>query len=170
MIVSMVVATGPNGEIGLNNKLLWHIKEDLQNFKKITTGKMVVMGRKTFESIGKALPLRTNIVITRDQTFNPEGVIVVHDPMMVFDLALEMEEEKLAAKEGEASTTDFELMIIGGAEMYQFFLPYAQKIYLSEVPYQGDADTFFPKMNPSDWEVTESASFTDFNFKILSRV
>ncbi|MFA6238526.1 MAG: dihydrofolate reductase [Bacteriovorax sp.] len=162
MIVSMVVATGPKGEIGFENKLLWHISEDLKNFKKITTGKMVVMGRKTFESIGKALPNRTNIVITRDEKFKAEGVIVVHDPMMVFDLALETEEE--------LGIEDMELMIIGGGEIFKFFMPYTQKIYLSEVPYAGPADAFFPNLIMNDWKVEKSEIFDGFVFKILDRI
>lgn len=162
MIVSMVVAQGPKGEIGFENKLLWHISEDLKNFKKITTGKMIVMGRKTFESIGKPLPNRTNIVITRDENYKPEGVIVVHDPMMVFDLALEMEED--------LGPDELELMIIGGGEIFNFFMSYTQKIYLSEVEYQGPADAFFPALNFKDWEVKETIKFPDFTFKVLIRI
>ena len=162
MIVSMVVATGPNGEIGLNNKLLWHISEDLKNFKKITTGKMVVMGRKTFESIGRPLPNRTNIVITRDLEFKHEGIIVVHDPMMVFDLALELEEE--------LGADDLELMVIGGGEIYNFFMPYTQRIYQTKVEYSGFADAFFPKILEKDWEVLKSENFDGFTFNILNRL
>ena len=162
MIVSMVVAQGPKGEIGLENKLLWHISEDLKNFKKITTGKTIVMGRKTFESIGKPLPNRTNIVITRDESYKPVGVIVVHDPMMVFDLALETEEE--------LGLQDFELMIIGGGEIFNFFMPYTQRIYLSEVEYVGVADAFFPSINYKDWEVEKTEKFEGFVFKILNRI
>ena len=162
MIVSMVVAQGPKGEIGLNNKLLWHLSEDLKNFKKITTGKMVVMGRKTFESIGKPLPNRANVVITRDENFKADGVIVAHDPMMVFDLALEAEEDM--------ALEDFEMMVIGGAEIYNFFMPYAQKIYLSEVDYQGPADAFFPTLNYKEWSTSQTEKFQDFTFKILERL
>lgn len=162
MMISMVVAAGPKGEIGKDNKLLWHLPEDLKNFKKITTGKMIVMGRKTYESIGKPLPNRTNVVITRDQTFAPEGVIVVHDPLMAFDLALEMEEE--------LKLDELELMVIGGGEIFNFFMPYTQKIYLSEVPYDGGADVFFPKIIADEWVITSEENFKDFHFKILSRI
>lgn len=162
MIVSMVVATGPKGEIGKDNKLLWHISEDLKNFKKITTGKMIVMGRKTYESIGKPLPNRTNVVITRDEKWQaPEGVIVVHDPLMAFDLALEIEEEK--------NLEDMEMMVIGGGEIFEIFMPYTQKIYLSEVPYNGPADVFFPKLTLSEWSISEEQKFEGFTFKVLSR-
>jgi len=162
MFVSMIAAIGPKGEIGHENKLLWHLPEDLLNFKKITTGKMIVMGRKTFESIGKPLPKRTNVVITRDTDFNPPGVIVVHDPMMVFDLALETEEE--------LKISDMEMIIIGGGEVYSYFLSYAQRLYLTNVPYEGPADTFFPKVNSNDWEVKNTEVLPLFTFKILERV
>jgi dihydrofolate reductase len=162
MIVSMVVAHGPKGEIGLGNKLLWHISEDLKNFKKITTGKMIVMGRKTFESIGRPLPNRANVVITRDQNFKPDGVIIIHDPMMAFDLALEAE--------ADLEDSDFEMMVIGGGEIFNFFMPYAQKIYLSEVKYEGPADTFFPPIDNKEWEIVKTEDFGDFTFKVLDRV
>ena len=162
MNISMVVAHGPKNEIGYNNKLLWHISEDLKNFKKITTGKMIVMGRKTFESIGKALPDRANVVITRDLDFKAEGVIVIHDPMMAFDLALEAEEDM--------EVDDFEMMVIGGGEIFNFFLPYTHRIYLSEVEYNGPADVFFPILDYEEWEVEKNEIFADFTFKILTRI
>lgn len=162
MHVSMVVAHGPKGEIGQDNKLLWHIPEDLKNFKKITTGKMIVMGRKTYESIGRPLPDRANVVITRDTTFKPDGVIVINDPMMAFDLALEAE--------SDLEVDDFEMMVIGGGEIFNFFLPYTQKIYLSEVPYEGSADAFFPSIDYKEWEVLKEEKFKDFTFKLLDRI
>jgi dihydrofolate reductase len=162
MHVSMVVAYGPKGEIGFENKLLWHIPEDLKNFKKITTGKMIVMGRKTFESIGKPLPNRANVVVTRDLNFKPDGVIVIHDPMMAFDLALEAEEDM--------EEDDFEMIVIGGGEIFDFFLPYTHKIYLSEVEYTGPADAFFPPVDYKEWDVADTEEFADFTFKILTRI
>lgn len=162
MHISMVVAHGPKGEIGLDNKLLWHIPEDLKNFKKLTMGKMIVMGRKTFESIGKPLPGRANVVITRDANFKHDGVIVINDPMMAFDLALEAEEDL-----GE---DDFEMIVIGGGEIFNFFMPYTHKIYLSEVEYSGVADAFFPPIDYEEWEIEKTEKFTDFNFKILKRI
>lgn len=161
MHVSMIVAQGPKGEIGYENKLLWHIPDDLKNFKKLTTGKMIVMGRKTFESIGKPLPNRANVVITRDLNFKPDGVIVIHDPMMAFDLALEAEEDM--------EEEDFEMVVIGGGEVFHFFMPFTHKIYLSEVDYNGAADVFFPSLNDKEWEVNSCEKFADFTFKILTR-
>lgn len=159
MIVSMIVAMGPKGEIGLDNKLLWHLPEDLKNFKKITTGKTIVMGRKTFESIGKPLPNRRNIVLTRDTFFKPSGLDVISDPMMAFDLALEYDD-----------SDESELVIIGGAEIYNIYLPYAQKIYLTEVDYQGKADAYFPKLKEGEWKETSSLKFPNFKFKILEKI
>lgn len=158
MIVSMVVAIGPKREIGLNNKLLWHLPEDLKNFKKITSGKAILMGRKTFESIGKPLPNRKNIVLTRDENFKAGGVDVIHDPMMAFDLALEFND-----------SDDSELMVIGGEEIFKIYLPYTQRVYLSVVDYEGPADTFFPDL-PGEWKEVESQKFEKFLYKILERV
>lgn len=161
MKMSMVVAMGPKREIGLQNKLLWHIKSDLQNFKKITTGKIVVMGRKTFESIGRPLPNRENIVITRSPDFQREGIKVINDPLMLLDYVLEKEEEL-----GE----DLEVMIIGGAEIYSIYLPYTSKIYLSKVDYTGPADAFFPEYNPTQWECVHKEAFPEFQFEVLVKI
>lgn len=154
----MIVAMGPKGEIGLDNKLLWHLSEDLKNFKKITTGKTIVMGRKTFESIGKPLPNRTNIVLTKDADLKIPGVDIINDPLMAFDIALEQDD-----------SDESELVVIGGAEVYKLYLPYAHKIYLTEVDYHGDADAFFPKFNRDEWNIVETADFEKFKFKILER-
>lgn len=158
MIVSMIVAHGQKNEIGLNNKLLWHISEDLKNFKKLTLGKAIVMGRKTFESIGKALPDRKNIVLTRDMDFKIDGVDVIHDPMMAFDLALEFNDED-----------DSELVVCGGEEIYKLYLPYVQKIYRTIVNFEGEADAFFPEINPAEWEVLNEEKHEKYTFQILLR-
>jgi dihydrofolate reductase len=159
MIISMIVAMGPLGEIGLNNKLLWHIPEDLKSFKKITTGKTIVMGRKTFESIGRALPNRKNIVLTRDLHFLANDVEVIHDPLMAFDMALEYNE-----------SDESELIIIGGAEIYNLYLPYAQKIYLTKVDYDGPADAFFPKILESEWKEISKQEFDQFKIFVLEKI
>lgn len=159
MIVSLIVAIGPKREIGYDNKLLWHVSEDLKNFKKITTGKAMVMGRKTFESIGKPLPNRKSIVLTRDQNFNVEGVEVIHDPMMAFDIALDYDD-----------SDESELVVIGGEEIFKIYLPYVQKIYLSEMEYTGPADAFFPTLNESEWKEVESQKFDQFKYRVLERI
>lgn len=158
MIVSMVVAIGPKREIGFQNKLLWHIPEDLKNFKKITTGRAMVMGRKTFESIGKPLPNRKSIVLTRDSNFNVPGVDVIHDPMMAFDIALDFDDSE-----------ESELMVIGGEEIFKLYMPYVHKIYLSEVDYTGPADAFFPELE-GEWKEVESQKFEKFLYRVLERV
>ncbi len=160
MIVSMIVAHGPNGEIGLDNKLLWHLSEDLKNFKKITSGKVIVMGRKTFESIGKPLPNRKNIILTRDPSFKPEGVFVINEPMMAFDLALNFYEDAENA----------ELIICGGEEIYKIFMPYTQKIYRTLVDFYGSADAFFPELNLFDWQVTFEEKHVGFIFQTLEKL
>lgn len=159
MIVSFIVAQGPKGEIGLDNKLLWHISEDLKMFKKITTGKAIVMGRKTFESIGKALPNRKNIVLTRDENFHANDVEVIHDPLMAFEIALSYDD-----------SDESELIVIGGAEVFKLYMPYVQKIYLTEVDYKGPADAFFPEIDKNEWKEVSSQKFEKFQFKILERV
>jgi dihydrofolate reductase len=117
------------------------------------------MGRKTFESIGKALPNRKNIVLSRDVTFNPEGVEVITDPLMAFDIALEFNDSE-----------ESELVVIGGAEIYKIYLPYVQKIYLSEVDYHGPADAHFPELDKNQWREIHSETFPQFKFKILERL
>lgn len=135
MTVSMIAARGRNNEIGKNNELLWHISADLKFFKATTMGKSIIMGRKTFQSLPKALPGRKNIVISRNPDFEAPGAVVVSDIAS-------------AIKESE---TD-EVFIIGGESIYKAFLPEAQKIYLTEVNFEDrDADAYFPEMNSDEW-------------------
>ena len=159
MIISIIVAHGPKNEIGLDNKLLWHISEDLKNFKKMTIGKSVLMGRKTFESIGRPLPDRKNIVLTRDPQLKIPGIDVITDPLMAFDLAMDYDD-----------SDESELVIIGGAEIYNIYLPYVQKIYLSEVDYNGPADAFFPNLNQAEWKEIGSQKFEKFNYRVLEKL
>ncbi len=129
--ISMIAAiASENRALGKNNKLIYHIHDDLKRFKKITSGHTVIMGRKTFESIGKPLPNRTNIVITRDQDYFVEGGIVVHS----LDEALKMAQEKESD----------EIFIIGGGQIYNEAINLADKLYLTIVEGNPEADTFFP--------------------------
>lgn len=135
MTVSMIVAKGKNNEIGGNNDLLWYIPSDLKFFKATTMGKSIIMGRKTFQSLPKALPGRKNIVITRDTSFEAPGAVTVNDT----DCAL---------KESE---TD-EVFIIGGASIYEAYFPMADKLYITEVDFESDkADVFFPEVDLARW-------------------
>ncbi|WP_309912264.1 dihydrofolate reductase [Arcicella sp. BE51] len=136
--LSIIVAVAENGVIGHNNQLIWRLPEDLKMFKRLTTGHPVIMGRKTFESIGKPLPNRTSIIITRDQDFQVEGCITVHSLEDAIEAASEIE--------------DNETFIIGGAEIYRLSLPFADKIYLTEVHHAFEGDTFFPSIDKNIWE------------------
>jgi dihydrofolate reductase len=158
MIISLIVAYGPKNEIGLNNKLLWHLSDDLKNFKKFTTGKAIVMGRKTFESIGKPLPNRKNIVLTHDQSLKVEGVDIIHDPLMAFDLALEFNDSE-----------ESELVVCGGEEIYKLYMPYTQKVYRSLVDYKGEADAYFPALDAKEWKVISEEKHEGFVFQVLER-
>ena len=117
------------------------------------------MGRKTFESIGRPLPERKNIVLTRDQNFKVEGVDVIHDPLMAFDLALEFND-----------SDDSELIVCGGEEIYQLYLPYIQKIYRTLVDYQGKADAFFPLIDSKEWNITKEEIHEGYTFQTLEKI
>lgn len=129
--IAIIAALGKNRALGKDNKLLWRIKEDLQRFKRLSMGHPVIMGRKTFESIGKPLPDRTTLVITRDKNWTAEGVTVMHS----FEDALNL-----------AKTLDTErLVIAGGAEIYTCALSYTTKLYLTLIDDSSkEADAFFP--------------------------
>ncbi len=129
--ISIISAIAKNRAIGKDNKLLWHIGEDLRRFKALTEGHPVVMGRKTFESLGRALPNRTNIIVTRDKMFEIPGVII----------ARSLEEAVKAAKREEKE----EIFIIGGGQIYEQAIKLADKLYLTIVEGEYDGDTFFPE-------------------------
>lgn len=135
MSVSMIAAVGKNLELGKNNDLIWHFKEDMKFFKDTTMGHTVVMGRKTFESLPKALPGRKNIVISSNAEYQAQGATVVTSV-----------EEALQIADNE------EIFVIGGGKIYAEFLPYADKLYLTEIDAEcADADTYFPQFNKSDY-------------------
>ena len=141
-MVSVIVAVAENGIIGDKNTLLWHISEDLRNFKRVTSGHPVIMGRKTFDSLGRPLPNRTNVVITR-QNLEIEGCKVVHSL-----------EEALSLFSPEE-----EVFVIGGAQIYAEALPLADRFYLTRVHHAYEGDTSFPKWNESEWTLIESERF-----------
>jgi dihydrofolate reductase len=135
-MISIIVALSKNKVIGKDNKLPWKLPADLKRFKELTLGKPVIMGRKTFESIGKPLANRLNIVLTSDKNFKAEGVIAVHS----------REEAVKAAGNAE------EIMVIGGASVYKEFLPLAQRIYLTVVSAEFEGDAFFPDFDLDAWK------------------
>ncbi len=141
MLKSIIVAKAEDQVIGQNNQLPWHLPKDLQHFRRITMGHHVIMGRRTFESIGKPLPGRTLIIVTRDPNYQAAGCTIVQSIT-----------EALAIAEQAGET---EVFIAGGATIYQATLALADKIYLTEIKAQIEGDTFFPMISSSEWiEVT----------------
>lgn len=134
-MVSVIVAIARNGVIGDRNRLIWHISEDLRRFKAITTGHPVAMGRKTYESLGRPLPGRTNVVITRQRDYRAEGCTVVDSLEKAIDLF----------------SPDEEIFVIGGGEIYRQALPLANRFYLTVVCADYEGDTRFPQWDPLEW-------------------
>ena len=142
--IALVLARAENGVIGNAGKLPWHISADLQYFKRLTVGKPVIMGRKTYESIGKALPRRTNIVVTRDLRWQADGVLVAHDLPSAMAMAYE---------DAHRTGAD-EVMVIGGADIYRQALSQAHRIYLTEVHCAVAGDTTLALALPPGWQET----------------
>lgn len=138
-MLSFIVAIDEKGAIGYRNQLPWHMPADLQHFKKHTVGKPILMGRKTFESIGRPLPQRDNIIVTHDKNFQAVGCHVFHS----LDAALEAFKEKA------------EIMIIGGAGIFSQLLPQADRLYLTRIHHTFVADTFLPEIDFSQWQEVE---------------
>ncbi|EKD72330.1 MAG: Dihydrofolate reductase [uncultured bacterium] len=138
MRISAIVAMSENRVIGKDNQLLWHLPADLQHFKQVTMGKPILMGRKTYQSIGRPLPGRCNIVMTHDSAFVAEGCVIV-DSM---DAALAV------VKESD------EIFIIGGAIVYRQLLSFVQRIYMTVVHHEFAGDAFFPELNLAEWQET----------------
>ena len=140
MVISLIWAMDENGLIGVDNSLPWKLPADMQWFRKNTLGKPIVMGRKTFESFGgRPLPQRTNIVITRDQTYQADGAVIVHS----------IEEAIKAAGDAE------ELMVIGGSSFYEQMLPQADRLYVTRVHGEFEGDAWFPAVDWSLWQEVE---------------
>lgn len=138
MLISFVVAVDKNNLIGGNNQLVWHLPADLRHFKDITSGHAIIMGRKTFESMGRPLKNRRNIVITR-QTVEIPGCEVVHSLQEALDLC----------------KGDQEVFVIGGAEIFRQAMPVAGRIYLTRIHHAFEGDTYFPEPDKNKWEITE---------------
>jgi dihydrofolate reductase len=138
-LVTLIVAVADNGVIGRDNALPWHLPEDLKRFKRLTMGKPIIMGRKTFESIGKPLPGRQNIVVTRDPEYRREGITVVHD----------------TASALRAVGQGAEIMVIGGAELFRSLLPRAGRVHLTRVHGNIEGDVTWPPLDEREWQVVE---------------
>lgn len=139
--IALIAAQAENRVIGGDNKLLWHIPEDFRHFKSLTMGKPIIMGRKTYDSIGRPLPKRPNIVITRQKDWQAEGVIAAGSLAEAFKLAESFGPE--------------EIMVIGGAGIYAQALPFATTVYLTHIHKAYDGDALFPELPAKDWRETE---------------
>ncbi len=159
--ISIIVAKSRNNVIGSEGSLPWHIPEDLKIFKSITMGKPMIMGRSTFESIGKALPGRKNIVMTRDREYQADGISIAHN----------LEEALILCEQAK------EIMIIGGGEIYKIFFGMVNRIYLTNVEKHIDGDIFFPEIDLSKWKVMNKEEFPvsterkiGFSLEMLERI
>lgn len=164
--IALILARGDNGVIGQGGGLPWHLSGDLKFFKAQTLGKPVIMGRKTYQSIGKPLSGRPNLVITRDPAFRPEGVEV----FATVDAALERAQR--LARDSDAA----EVMVIGGGQIYALTLPLAGRIYLTEVHARPQGDTIFPELDPDEWRevrrdppVSGGEGQPDYSIVVLER-
>ena len=140
-MLSIIVAKAKNNIIGKDNKLLWNIPEDLKRFKKLTTGHVIIMGRKTFESIGRVLPDRKHIIFSQNRglKYDDENVEVVHSMLEI----------------KEYIDNDEENFVIGGAMIYNLLMPHVSKMYITEIDKDFEGDAFFPRINEDVWEVVE---------------
>ena len=140
-MLSIIVAVAKNNVIGKDNKLIWHLPEDLKRFKRITTGHTIIMGRKTFESLGRVLPNRKHIILCNDMemNINDENVEVLEDISMLKDY-INSEEEHF---------------VIGGATIYKLLMPYANKLYLTLIHEEFEGDVYFPEIKKEDWKIVD---------------
>lgn len=150
-MISIIVAVAKNRVIGANNQLIWHIADDLKNFKRITSGHPVIMGRKTFESLGRALPNRRNIVISRNSNYTADGAEVVDSLEQAIKICSPQEEN----------------FVIGGGEIYNQAIQIAHKLYITEVDLTPQGDTHFPEIDLKIWKETlreahEGYTFTEY--------
>lgn len=146
LIISIIAAMDKNRVIGIGNQLPWRLPKELQYVKNTTIGHPIIMGRKNFESIGRALPKRRNVIITRDKNFSVEGCEIAYSMEDVFELC---KNEK-------------EIFIFGGEQIYKLFLPYADKLYITKIHHEFEGDTYFPEVNLEQWnEISVQKGITD---------
>lgn len=145
--LSLIVARAKNSVIGLSNTLPWHLPEDLKRFRALTTGHHIIMGRKTYESLGRLLPNRITVIVTRDPHYRVEGALIAHS----LDDAISLCKE------------DVEPFLIGGAELYQAGLAKASKLYITEVDADVAGDAFFPEVDFNHWQLVEETQHTSAN-------
>jgi dihydrofolate reductase len=155
-VISLIVAVSRNGVIGRDGNLPWRLSDDLKRFKSLTTGKPIIMGRKTYESIGRPLPHRQNIVISRDAAFQADGCDVVSTPELAIGAAEDARE----------------VMVIGGGIIYELFIDKATRLYVTRVHADVEGDTFFPEIDPLVWrlekqETVEADERNEYAFDFL---
>ena len=162
MLISIISAVSDNNVIGKTNSLPWYLPADLKHFKDVTMGHIIIMGQKTHESIGRALPGRTNIVLTFDNDFKAEGCIITTS----------IEE---ALRVASAKNED-EVFIIGGASVYKQFMEIADKLYITRIHYKFDGDVYFPKIDEKKWKIVsidkhkkDSKNAYDYTFKVYQK-
>ena len=160
-MLSLIVALSENYVIGREGQLPWHLSADLKRFKKLTMGHHIVMGRKTYDSIGRQLPGRTSVVLTRQTDWAVEGVLTATD----LETALEL------------AGDDEEVFIIGGSQIYQLALPLVERLYVTRVQTSVSGDTYFPEITSEQWQLEQTESFSadekndhDYSFLIYSRI
>ncbi len=137
--LSLIVAFAKSQVIGVNNTLPWHLPEDLKRFRALTTGHHIIMGRKTYESLGRSLPGRTTVIVTRNKHYKIEGALIAHSLQAAWILA----------------SGDAEPFVIGGAELYKEGLKLATKLYITEVKAEFEGDAFFPTLDENAWKLVE---------------
>ena len=144
MIISLIAALDKNRVIGKNNRLPWHLPQDLARFKALTRGHAIVMGRKTYESIGKALPGRVNIVVSTNESFSAPGCIVAGSLQTAIEI----------------SKNETEIFVIGGANLFAQALPFADKLYLTVIDHSFEGDAFFPEFDQKTWQEVSRMDFS----------
>ena len=162
-MISLIVAYDKQQDIGRENSLAWKLPEDLKNFKKITENNYIVMGRKTFESIGRALPNRKNVILTKNKDYAQDKCLIIHDIQDILNLS--------------ASKPHYEIFIIGGAQIYNEFVDIADRLYVTEVDAEIDnIDAYFPKWDRSKYKCIGSREYQkddknefDFNFSVFEK-
>lgn len=142
-MISLIVAMDENRLIGKDNQLPWHLPQDLAYFKRMTMNHKIVMGRKTYESIGRPLPGRENIILTRNRSYKMDGCKVLHSIEEILELS---------------KNTDENIFVIGGAEIFKEILPYSDRLYMTHIHHNFEGDTFFPQLKDTDWETVSVES------------
>lgn len=160
MRVSILVAQAKNRVIGRDGDLPWRLSNDLRNFKKLTMGHPIVMGRKTMDSIGRLLPGRQTIILTRDESYVFDGAAIANSWEQALELARAYEDERMQNSGQDKEDADLaEVFIVGGAEIYSLALPGSDRLYLTEVDAIVDGDTLFPEIDRKAWSVVDEKAF-----------